>query len=238
MDIAAIPLADLPSGGSAIFPSPSGQDPRLHVAGLRLSRGDREIAVPDFSLAAGESMALIGPSGSGKTTALMALSLMHPPVAGSIAIDGTSPWTLGRRARDRFRGAHIGLIFQSFHLMDALSVRVNIAFAARCAGKSVDRKHLDHLLAQLRLTDVADRRADRISHGQAQRTAVARALMNRPAIILADEPTSALDDRNTDSLLSLLKTCAATEKTALLIASHDKRVLDSVDHTVRLGGAA
>jgi len=238
MDTAAVPLADVPSGASEISRSPSGLGPRLRVTGLRLSRGNRQIAVPDFRVGAGESAALVGPSGSGKTTALMALSLMHPPVDGSVAIDGTEPWTLSRRARDRFRGAHIGLIFQSFHLVDALSVRANIALAARCVGQAADQERLNHLLAQLGLAEVADRRADRISHGQAQRTAVARALMNRPSIILADEPTSALDDRNTEILLSLLKMCAATEKVALLIASHDRRVLDAIDHTVRLDGAA
>lgn len=234
MDFAASSAVDSPA--DAI---PAAAAVRLRVRHLRLARGGKTVAdVPDFSLAAGEALALVGPSGAGKTTALMALALMHRPDAGEIVIAGVRPWALGRPAQDRFRGAHIGLIFQSFHLVDALSVRANIALAARCAGRRAEAERLDMLLARLGLAEIAHRRADRISHGQAQRVAVARALMNRPALILADEPTSALDDRNAENLLALLKASAALEDAALLITSHDRRVLESVSRVVRLGGPA
>ena len=210
---------------------------RLSVQALRLARGSRVIEMPDCSIDAGQMVGLVGPSGSGKTTALMALSLMHRPSGGKVLIDGFEPWSLGRRARDRFRGRHIGLVFQSFHLVNALDVRSNIALAARCANKPLDRRWLDQLLAQMGLTDIADRRTDRISHGQAQRVAVARALLNRPSVILADEPTSALDDRNAETLLALLKASAASAQAALLIASHDRRVLDKLDHVITIGNS-
>ena len=210
---------------------------RLSVQALRLARDSRVIEMPDCSIDAGQMVGLVGPSGSGKTTALMALSLMHRPSGGKVLIDGFEPWSLGRRARDRFRGRHIGLVFQSFHLVNALDVRSNIALAARCANKPLDRRWLDQLLAQIGLTDIAARRTDRISHGQAQRVAVARALLNRPSVILADEPTSALDDRNAEALLALLKASAASAQAALLIASHDRRVLDKLDHVITIGNS-
>jgi putative ABC transport system ATP-binding protein len=178
---------------------------------------------------------MVGPSGCGKTTALMALSLMHRPAAGDIMIDGVRPWTLGASARDQFRGRNIGLVFQSFHLVDALSVRGNVVLAARCARSAIDPERLDRLLARLGLTEIAEHGVDRISHGQAQRVAVARALMNRPALILADEPTSALDNRNAEAMLALLRDCAKEENAALLVTSHDERVLGAVDRTISLG---
>lgn len=236
MEVTTIPLRD--SGAAQPFPVIDPQSARLQVSALNLARQNRKIAIPDFSVHAGEAAALVGPSGSGKTTALMALSLMHRPVSGTILIDSLEPWKLGRHGRDAFRGQQIGLIFQSFHLVDALTVRSNILLAARCAGKDIDPQRVDYLLAQLGLAEISHQRADCISHGQAQRVAVARALLNRPAIILADEPTSALDDRNAQMLLALLKNTAKTEKVALLITSHDRRVLDKADRVVTLVGAA
>ncbi len=213
--------------------------PRIRGAGLVLARGGRNIArVPDFGLGPGETAALIGPSGSGKTTALMALALMRPPAEGAIAIDGADPWALSRSARDRYRGRHIGLIFQSFHLVDALSVEDNILLAARCAGLPPDSARAGLLLSRLGLTAIRRHRADRISHGQAQRTAVARALFNRPSVILADEPTSALDDANTAAMLELLTDVAAEQGAALLITSHDRRVLNRMDHILAIAEIA
>ncbi|HTQ14793.1 MAG TPA: ATP-binding cassette domain-containing protein [Rhizomicrobium sp.] len=197
--------------------------------------GNRFARLPDLDIAAGRSVAVIGPSGCGKTTALMALAGIRAPMEGSISVDGTDPWALGRSARDRFRGRRIGLVFQSFHLVDALSVRANIWLAAQCAKYPLHEPHrLDDLLARLGLAPVKTRRADRISHGQAQRTAIARALLNRPAVVLADEPTSALDDANTRTIMALLAECAVAERAALVVATHDRRVLDTVDQVVEM----
>lgn len=208
----------------------------LSVRDVYLVREARRFArVPDFKAIGGEAVALIGASGSGKTTALMALAAIRPPASGEIRIQGGNPWILGKSARDRFRGRRIGLIFQSFHLVDALSVAANILLAAQCAGHAEsDAGRLDMLLERLGLAAIRGQRADRISHGQAQRVAVARALYNKPAVILADEPTSALDDDNTTALLSLLKECAIQEGAALVIATHDKRALQAVDKIVAM----
>ncbi|HUO90641.1 MAG TPA: ATP-binding cassette domain-containing protein [Rhizomicrobium sp.] len=208
----------------------------LATRGVTLARGGKTIArLPDLTVAAGQSMAIVGPSGCGKTTALMALAGIRAPQQGTITVEGTDLWTLGRGGRDGFRGRRIGLVFQSFHLIDALSVRANIWMAAQCAGYPVDdHKRLQNLMERLGLTAIQSRRADRISHGQAQRTAIARALLNRPAVILADEPTSALDDANTETLMTLLIESAVAENAGLVVTTHDRRVLDAVDTVVEM----
>ena len=208
----------------------------LQTRDVVLARDGRRFArLPDLDLAPGQSVAVTGPSGCGKTTALMALAAIRAPLSGAIAIAGIDPWKLGRRQRDGFRGRRVGLVFQSFHLVDALSVRANVWLAAQCAHyPSHDPERLDGLLAQLGLASVKARRADRISHGQAQRTAIARALLNRPAVVLADEPTSALDDANTQAIMALLTQSASSERAALVVATHDRRVLDTVDRVVEM----
>lgn len=210
--------------------------PALATKGVILARDGKSFArLPDLDVRGGQSVAVVGPSGCGKTTALMAIAGIRPPQSGAISIEGTDPWKLRRRARDGFRGRRIGLVFQSFHLVDALSVRANIWLAAQCAGyPHHETGRLETLLDRLGLTSVKLSRADRISHGQAQRAAIARALLNQPAVILADEPTSALDDANTETIMALLTECAVSENAALIVATHDRRVLDAVDQVVEM----
>jgi ABC-type lipoprotein export system ATPase subunit len=207
----------------------------LTTRGVVLARGGRAFAaLPDLAISRGQSVAILGASGSGKTTALMALAGIRAPASGEIIIEGTVLWALSASARDLFRGRRIGLVFQSFHLIDAVSVATNLALAARCAGLPPDNRRMDQLLESLQIAELRRRRADRISHGQAQRVAIARALFNKPAVVFADEPTSALDDASTARLLALLKEAAAIEGAGLVIATHDRRVIDSVDETIEL----
>ncbi len=208
----------------------------LTTRNVVLARNGKSFArLPDLDVASGQSVAIIGPSGCGKTTALMAIAGIRAPQGGTIAIGESNPWKLGRRARDGFRGRRIGLVFQSFHLVDALSVCANVQLAAQCAGYPLhEPERLKLLLDRLGLGSIQSRRADRISHGQAQRTAIARALLNRPAVILADEPTSALDDDNTEAIMTLLKENAVAENAALILATHDRRVLTRVDTVVEM----
>ena len=209
--------------------------PVLVANGVVLVRDDRRFArLPDVAVSAGRALAIVGPSGCGKTTALMALSGILAPAEGEITIGKTSLWKLGSHKRDRFRGRFIGLVFQSFHLIDALSVAANLRLAARCAGLAASSERLNHLLKELKISDLRGRRADRISHGQAQRVAIARALFNKPAIVLADEPTSALDDATTASLLTLLKETTRAEGAGLIITTHDRRVLNAMDKIVEM----
>jgi putative ABC transport system ATP-binding protein len=207
----------------------------LATRDLTLGRGGRLFAaLPDLDVARGRSLAILGASGSGKSTALLALAGVRAPAGGEIVVEGMALWRLPAARRDRFRGERIGLVFQSFHLIDAVSVAANLGLAARCAGLPRDAKRVDDLLGRLGVGEIASRRADRLSHGQAQRVAVARALMNRPAVVLADEPTSALDDTNAKDLLALLKEMAAAEQAGLVIATHDRRVINAVDSTVEM----
>jgi len=207
----------------------------LATRNIMLARNGRQFAVlPDLQIGTGQSVAIVGPSGSGKTTALMALSGIRAPAEGDVTIDQTSLWKLSGSARARFRGQRIGLVFQSFHLIDAVSVAANLKLAARCAGLRPSEVRLDHLLHVLGIDDLRQRRADRISHGQAQRVAVARALFNKPAVVLADEPTSALDDAAAAGLLALLKEAAVSEGAGLVIATHDRRALGAVDQIVEM----
>jgi putative ABC transport system ATP-binding protein len=207
----------------------------LATRSVVLARGGRAFAaLPDLAIPRGRSVAILGASGSGKTTALMALAGIRAPASGEIVVEDTVLWGLSASARDLFRGRRIGLVFQSFHLIDAVSVATNLALAAQCAGLPPDSGRMDHLLETLQIAELRRRRPDRISHGQAQRVAIARALFNKPAVVFADEPTSALDDASTARLLALLKGTAAIEGAGLVIATHDRRVIDSVDETVEL----
>ena len=207
----------------------------LSTRAVTLSRNGKVFArLPDLRASAGRSLAVVGVSGSGKTTALMALAGLRAPEQGMVLVEGIDIWALRARERDRFRGRHIGLVFQSFHLVDALSVSANVALASQCAGVKTDRVRLDQLLSRLGLQDVRASRADRISHGQAQRVAVLRALINRPALVLADEPTSALDDDNAAALLGLLKDVCADAGAALIVATHDRRVTHWVNDVVAM----
>jgi ABC-type lipoprotein export system ATPase subunit len=211
----------------------------LKTRGLTLARGGQVFAsLPDLDVAPGQSLAILGASGSGKSTALLALAGIRAPAQGDVKIENTRLWQLPAHRRDSFRGRRIGLVFQSFHIVDAVSVAANLALAARCAGLPRDRARIAGLLERLGLGEFAARRADLISHGQAQRVAVARALVNRPAVVLADEPTSALDDTNAAHLLALLKETALGEGAALVIATHDRRVIDAVDTVVTMKAAA
>lgn len=211
----------------------------LSACGVTLARGGRTFAaIPDLELGRGRSVALLGASGSGKSTALLALAGLRAPAAGEVLVQDEALWRLPAAARDRFRGRHIGLVFQSFHIIDAVSVLANLELAARCAGLRPDRARIDELLQLLAIDKLSERRADRLSHGQAQRVAIARALVNRPAVVLADEPTSALDDDNARSTLALLQQATRADGTALLIATHDRRVIAAVDHTVEMRAAS
>jgi putative ABC transport system ATP-binding protein len=183
----------------------------LATRGVVLARGGRIFAaLPDLAVPRGRSVAILGASGSGKTTALMALAGIRAPASGEIVVEDTALWGL------------------------SVSVATNLALAARCAGLPPDSGRMNQLLETLQIAELRRRRADRISHGQAQRVAIARALFNKPAVVFADEPTSALDDASTARLLALLREAAAIEGAGLVIATHDRRIVDSVDETIEL----
>lgn len=202
------------------------------------------LSVAGFSLAAGERVLLIGESGSGKSTLLSLICGIVTAEAGRVSVGGTDLGRLSAGARDRFRAEHIGVIFQQFNLLPYANVADNIALPLRFAPKRRNRAgdagaEATRLCAALGLpAGVLSMPAGRLSVGQQQRVAVARALIGRPGLIVADEPTSALDAATQDQFLSLLFDQAEAAGSSLLMVSHDERLGARFDRVVRLAEIA
>ena len=197
-------------------------------------RNAADLVFPALTLTPGSRMLLLGPSGAGKTTWLSALCGLLRPHEGTVTHDGQDIYKLPGRRRDRWRGRHCGFIFQTLHLIPALTVRQNIALAASLSGLNPDPGRILHLLETLNLADKENRRPAALSQGEQQRAAIARAVLNRPAIILADEPTSALDDMHARVVMDMLETCAAESNAALIVATHDMRLQDRFQHNITI----
>jgi len=204
------------------------QDLQFFIAGKMI------IDMPTWSLKHGEHALILGDSGSGKTSLLNLLAGLRHPSSGSLCVDDQNLADLSISALDQFRGKHIGIVFQSLHLISALSVLQNLMLAQSLAGQEQDEQRALSVLDSLGLKDKASAKPNELSGGQAQRVAIARAVINRPTVILADEPTSALDDHNTEKVLALLKEQAASCEASLIIATHDKRLMDRFETQLRL----
>jgi putative ABC transport system ATP-binding protein len=178
---------------------------------------------------------VLGPSGSGKTSFLHVLAGLRAPDGGRVIVAGHDLAELTETRRDAFRGRHIGYVLQSLHLVKALSVLDNLRLAAFLAGNSVPDAELRGLLQRVGLEDRTNAPTFELSQGEAQRVAIARALVNRPVLVLADEPTSALDDRNARSVVDLLLAVTADRGAALVVATHDARIVPFFDHRLELG---
>jgi len=188
-----------------------------------------------MTAAKGEHWLVLGPSGSGKTTLLHALAGILRPGAGVVVVAGQNLGTLAAGALDRFRGLHIGIVLQRLHLIPSLSVMENLLLAQYLAGVQQDRGRIAELLESLDLVEKASARPHELSFGQAQRVAVARAVVNRPKLLLADEPTSNLDDARCLQALELLQTQATACGATLVIATHDQRIKAKVTKHYKLG---
>lgn len=189
---------------------------------------------PDFSLQKGEHWLLLGQSGSGKTTLLHLLGGLLSPTSGSIQIGNTELGQLRASALDQFRGKNIGIVFQKSHFVRALSIGENLALAQQLAGLKPNRERIVELLERLNIGDKLRLKPDRLSIGEQQRAAIARALVNQAPIILADEPTSALDDHNATEVINLLEEQAKALGSTLLVVTHDKRLKDRFPNQIAL----
>jgi putative ABC transport system ATP-binding protein len=197
----------------------------LHVTGLVAGYGGQAVVrLSELKVERGACMLVVGPSGSGKTTLLLAIAGLAQTLAGSIAIDGDDVTKLPPVARDRRRGARIGLVFQDLHLIAGLSALDNVLLSPFAAGVEQDRERALQLLSAMGLSPKARQPAERLSRGEAQRAAIARAMLLKPALILADEPTSSLDDPTCEAVASLLERAAKDTGAALVIATHDRRL--------------
>ncbi|MBW4934552.1 ABC transporter ATP-binding protein [Marinobacter sp. F4206] len=224
---------------------PRGPALALEASDLSHLWDDRQlpIAFPDLALPAGEHLFLHGPSGSGKSTLLSLLSGMLKPATGGVRLLGTPIHQLSAGKRDQFRAHHIGVIFQQFNLVPYLTAEGNVTLPCRLSAQRRDATDPDPVQESHRLLtalaiprDCWRRSVTRLSIGQQQRIAAARALIGGPEIILADEPTSALDSDNRDRFLDLLLTLAEERNTSVLFVSHDRALAQHFTHQVRLGG--
>ena len=203
-------------------------------------RASFALAVPELSVAKGESVLLLGESGSGKSTLLSLICGTILPDQGRVSIAGTDITKLSGGARDKFRAEQIGVIFQQFNLLPFGSVADNILLPLRFAPTRRKRagdanKEAATLCTTLGLpAGVIHAKATALSVGQQQRVAVARALIGQPPLIIADEPTSALDAGSQTAFLDLLFAQTITHQTSLLMVSHDPRLGDRFDRVIRM----
>ena len=207
----------------------------LRTQGLNFvyPQGER-LTFPDLLCNDGEHCLILGQSGSGKTTLLHLIAGLRTVQSGSIVLNDTKMSELSAGQLDRFRGRNIGIVFQQSHFVRSLTLEENLGLAQRLAGLPVNYSRISSILAQLNLAHKLRAKPDALSIGEQQRAAIARAVLNQPALILADEPTSALDDANTEQVIQLLQEQAASVNATLLIVTHDNRLKTRFEQQIQL----
>ena len=198
------------------------------------------IDVADFTLGAGEQVALVGSSGSGKTTLLNLIAGILAPDSGQILFENvagrasTDLSNLSEPDRDAFRGRNIGYVFQTHHLLPGFSALENVLLGMSFTGRTADPAWAKHLLDEVGLSNRLDYKPAKLSVGQQQRVAIARALANRPSLVLADEPTGSLDPASAQTALQLIKKLATEVNASLLLVSHDTQITSQFPRVVDL----
>jgi len=180
--------------------------------------------IPRFQVQRGEQMVLVGPSGCGKTTMLHVIAGIRRADTGTIRIGGTDIATLSEHGRDRFRAAKIGYVFQTFNLLPGFSALENVLLGMTFARGRKDPPRAKMLLDRVGLTTRAAHKPTALSVGEQQRVAVARALANRPALILADEPTANVDRAHQEQIVELIREICREEHISLLMVTHSHEV--------------
>lgn len=189
---------------------------------------------PDIECPAGDTLLITGASGKGKTTLLHLLAGILKPTAGEIIIDKTDITGLSDTRLDKFRGKKIGIVFQQSHFVQSLTVLENILLAAYFSRSELSMERANELLERLNMSAQANKNTAKLSQGQQQRVSIARAVMNRPCVILADEPTSSLDDEHCIKVAELLQQQAIISNAALIIVTHDQRLKKIFQRTIQL----
>ncbi len=187
------------------------------------------VNVAAFALAAGEQLALRGESGSGKTTFLNLIAGILAADSGTVTLDGVDMTGLGEARRDKLRAEKLGYIFQTFNLLQGYTVLENVVLGMSFGPRGADKKHAREVLERVGLGHRLDHFPKQLSTGQQQRVAVARALANRPKLVLADEPTGNLDRKHSSDALKLIREVCREDGAALLLVSHDELVLGQFD---------
>jgi lipoprotein-releasing system ATP-binding protein len=218
-----------------------GATPVLVTRGLKRSfvQGDVTIEVlrgVDLQVAPGEIVALLGPSGSGKSTLLQAVGLLEGGFEGSICLNGTEAAVLDDEGRTRLRRELLGFVYQFHHLLPDFTARENVILPqlVRGADAAAAGERADQLLGTLGLSQRLEHRPSKLSGGEQQRVAVARALANKPPLILADEPTGNLDEATADVVFAEFLSLVRGEGSAALVATHNERIASKMDRVLRL----
>ena len=211
----------------------------LEVRDLSKTYGSGEAAVQalkrvSFTVPQGEFVAVVGESGSGKSTLLNMIGGLDTPTAGQVLIDGKDIFAMKERRLTVFRRRNIGFIFQSFNLIPELTVEQNIIFPVLLDYQKPDRRYLEELLAVLGLRERRHHLPSQLSGGQQQRVAIGRALITRPALILADEPTGNLDTRNTSEVITLLKDASRRYEQTIVMITHSQNIAQTADRILRV----
>ena len=208
-----------------------------HVVKTYGSHQNQVKALSDVSFAAeqGEFIAIAGTSGSGKSTLLNLLGGLDVPTEGKISIRGHDIGSLTRKEQTIFRRRNIGFVFQNYSLMPVLNVYDNVALPVTFdKGSHVDREHIRELLNELGLWEKRKRYPSELSGGQQQRAAIARALANKPALLLADEPTGNLDSKTAVEVIGLLKASSQKYHQTVLMVTHNEALAQSCDRIIRI----
>ena len=200
-------------------------------------KGEAEVRALDhvsFSVGKGEFIAIVGESGSGKSTLLNVVGALDNPTSGRVLIDGKDIFSMPEKKLTVFRRQNIGFIFQSFNLIPELNVEQNITFPLLLDYQKPDQKYVEELLEILGLKERRKHLPSELSGGQQQRVAIGRALAARPAIIMADEPTGNLDSRNSQEVITLLKSMSAKYRQTILMITHNENHADATDRVLRM----
>lgn len=185
----------------------------------------------------GEFISLVGPSGSGKSTVLNMLGCLDKPTSGEITIDQTLINKMNRTELARFRGKHVGFIFQSFNLIPVLSVYENIEYPLIMIQNLPEKERRERILQVLKEVDMLDQKdkfPDQISGGQKQRVAIARALVTNPKIVFADEPTANLDSKTAHRIIDLMHKIKTEHNTTFVFATHDEKIVSAAERLITL----
>lgn len=211
----------------------------LEVENLSKTYGQGEAAVhalrgATFTVPKGEFVAVVGESGSGKSTLLNLIGGLDTPTGGKVRIDGKDIFAMKDRSLTVFRRRNIGFVFQSFNLIPELTVEQNILFPVLLDYQTPDRAYLEELLEVLGLTQRRHHLPGQLSGGQQQRAAIGRALITRPALILADEPTGNLDTRNSGEVIARLKKASRTYEQTIVMITHSRTIAQTADRILQV----
>ncbi|BFL39667.1 ABC transporter ATP-binding protein [Clostridia bacterium UC5.1-1D1] len=211
----------------------------LEVQNICKTYGSGEAAVhalknASFTVPKGEFVAVVGESGSGKSTLLNLIGALDTPTSGKVWIDGRDIFSMKERSLTIFRRRNIGFIFQSFNLIPELTVEQNIEFPVLLDYRKPDKAYLEELLTVLNLQERRHHLPSQLSGGQQQRVAIGRALITRPALLLADEPTGNLDTQNSSEVIALLKQASRSYEQTIILITHSRSIAQTADRILRV----